>query len=206
MEQTFPEIKMSVQPTPPQPRSSESDQPISDYTKRVVVVMLLGICLLASYNLAMIVIGALFHDPKKCKILKVPRFLIIGSSIDLAMAVMAGATVWLTPGFRFVVTRIGTSINFSRVQSRWARTFFLLYPVVRFGVIIYGSVVVFGQFSAWDFHDSTSDTFCDLTPFVLAFVNLIADCTIFPISHCCTYLIYKRFHIVLQPPLIEIVE
>lgn len=61
----------------------------------------------------------------------------------------------------------------------------ILGSVLQFGVLIYGSIVVFGEYRTWDYTDQSSDKFCNYTPFMLAFVTLILSWVLQPFIVCC---------------------
>jgi len=60
---------------------------------------------------------------------------------------------------------------------------------VHFCVIIWGSIVVFGQYSQWDYVEKTSDHYCAYTPFMFAFVILILQWIFLPFILCCSIML-----------------
>lgn len=75
-----------------------------------------GFAIAASFSAAMIIIGALYLDPARCKLIGVPHFLIVGGSTYLALAVLA----LVLPYFRltsFCVLIYGSIVVFSKYAT-----------------------------------------------------------------------------------------
>jgi len=126
-----------------------------------------SICLLPVY-LSMFAVGIAYNDEESCK-LEAASFLAIGGGI-------ASATIILN-----LIAICTPCENDDKIMM-------CITPIstlAQFGIIIWGSVVVFGQYSTWNSDDIFSDDYCAQTPFMFAFVTLILDWILVSINFCC---------------------
>lgn len=175
-------------------------KPLRDHSRRVIIGAIFMLFLDAIYNVVMLVLGIVFHDESKCRLRQVTIYLIVGSSVDLSLAAACVVLIWIVPGFKFKSSKNAMIINFSQMKSRIVPIFLIIYPLVRLGLIIYGSVVIFLPFSTWDVKDTKSEYFCEPTPFLFAFVNLVFDSTNVGIIYFFVNLIYRRTVIIVLEP------
>ena len=60
--------------------------------------------------------------------------------------------------------------------------------LTQFSLLIWGSVVIFSEYSTWtyDSNDTQKNTYCNYTPYVMAFVYLILSWCLMPLLCFCT--------------------
>ena len=63
-----------------------------------------------------------------------------------------------------------------------------VFGLCQFGVLIWGSVVVFGNYKEWTDDDKSSDFYCAYTAYMCRFVILIMNRVAVPLSCCCEML------------------
>ena len=110
-------------------------------------IWILYIAVSLSVNLSLVVLGALYDDPEKCRVVEVPHFMMITGSIGLVLTLMSIVVLWE---------------NFSTATVTW-----FVYLHV-FPSIIYGIVVLHPE-PSWD---SSSPDLCDYSVCVFAFVSV----------------------------------
>jgi len=125
-------------------------------------VVSLAVCI------AMFAVGISYNSEEDCKG-KATTFLILGGGIVLAITVLRLIASW---------TPCECDDKIMDILSPFAN-------VVHFCVIIWGSVVVLGQYSQWEYEEKSSENYCAYTPFMFAFVILILNWICFPFILCC---------------------
>merc|ERR1711974_169746 len=119
-------------------------------------------------SIAMIAIGKYFESEDKVG--AAPSFLIVGGAVQLVGSA-AKLLAFLTP---------------CKCDDKLADAIGPLVDFAYFIVIIWGSVKVFGAYSEWTYEVEEADTFCPYTPFIFAFVTLVAYWVLLPLMCCCT--------------------
>ena len=96
-------------------------------------------------NLSLIILGALINDPEKCRVVKVPQFMMISGSIGLVLTLMSIAVLWQN-------------------ISGWT---VLLYQIlITVPSYIYASIAIKNLSS-----DKSSPDYCDSSVSVFAYVS-----------------------------------
>ena len=122
--------------------------------------------------LPMVIIG--YQNNGLCE-MDAPLYLLIGGGIGLVMTLMKIIAI-LTP---------------SDCDDKFVNGLMPVAIVFDFGVMIWGSIVVFGAYSSWsydekDINNNDDDlSYCPYTPFMLAFVILILEWVLKPCLACC---------------------
>ena len=91
-----------------------------------------------------------------------------------------GAADWLfTAGICLLVSSIilpclDTGMRAGGVSALLAMTLTVIWMIMEFSLLIWGSVVVFGAYQDWTYDvEKYGDNFCEYTPMMFAFVILI---------------------------------
>jgi len=122
--------------------------------------------------IAMLAVGISYNSEEDCKG-KATTFLILGGGIVCATTALKLIAFW---------TPCECDDKIMDIVSPIA-------DFVHFCVIIWGSIVVFGQYSQWDYVEKTSDHYCAYTPFMFAFVILILQWIFLPFILCCSIML-----------------
>jgi len=120
--------------------------------------------------IAMVAVGVSYNGEEDCKG-KATTFLILGGGIVCATTVLkliAFWTLWLCECDDKIMDILSPIANFAH-----------------FCVMIWGSVVVFGQYSQWTYEEKNSEFYCAYTPFMFAFVILVLKWSFFLFILCC---------------------
>merc|ERR1711971_1479632 len=120
----------------------------------------------------MFAVGMAYNDEESCK-LEAASFLAIGGGLVSAIALLGPALL----GLLAICTPSETHEKIMKLLTP-------ISSLAHFGLMIWGSVVVFGPYSTWTSEDKNSDGYCAQTPFMFAFVILILNWIIFPILVC----------------------
>ena len=102
-----------------------------------------------------------------------PLYLLIEGGIGLALTLLKIVSI-LTP---------------SDCDDKFSNCMMPVASLFGFGVMIWGSIVVFGAYSSWTDDEKDKDnkdfSYCPYTPFMLAFVILILEWVLKPFLACC---------------------
>ena len=112
-------------------------------------VWILYVAVSLSVNLSLVVLGALYDDPEKCRVVKVPHFMMINGTIGLVLALMSIVVLWE---------------HFSFATTTWFIYLHVL-PAHFYGMAVLGSKPEV----SWD---SSSNDFCDYSICMFAIVSV----------------------------------
>jgi hypothetical protein len=122
------------------------------------------------FDIAMVVIG--YQNNGLCEN-DAPLYLLIGGGLNFGMTLLKIVAV-LTP---------------SDCDDKFANGVTPFASLFSFGVMIWGSFVVFGAYSSWSYEEKDQDnkdlSYCPYTPFMFAFVILILEWVLKPFLACC---------------------
>jgi len=124
--------------------------------------------------IAMLAVGIQYNDEEECKG-KATTFLILGGGIVCATTVLKLIAI-LTP---------------CEYDDKIMDILSPIADFTHFCIIIWGSVVVFGQYGQWVYEESdkSSEHYCAYTPFMFAFVMLILQWIFLPFILCCSIML-----------------
>ena len=125
--------------------------------------------------------------------------LVISSCLHIPMMVI-GSTYpdcnfdvlsWLkvVGGFGFAVTILNIMLaNCCKDEMKVVGFVNVVILLTQFSLLIWGSVVIFSEYSTWtyDSNDTQKNTYCNYTPYVMAFVYLILSWCLMPLLCFCT--------------------
>ena len=120
----------------------------------------------------MVIIG--YRNNGLCE-MDAPLYLLIGGGVGLFMTIMKLIAI-LTP---------------SECDDKFVNGLMPVAIIFDFGVMIWGSIVVFGAYSSWSYDENDKDknedeySYCPYTPFMTAFVLLILEWVLKPCLALC---------------------
>ena len=131
-----------------------------DLVKKIVnAVRVAAVIVTSQIYLGLVFVGGHCILSDSCKLVQVPMFLMISAFANFCYQPWREAQFELlknpslTAKFRIRTSASNQGINFC--------------------LALCGSVVVFGQFSTWNYQDTSAETYCELTSFMLAFVLVV---------------------------------
>ena len=128
-------------------------------------------------SIAMIVIEAQNNTSESCSIEEILTVLKVMGGLLLFVAtlnIMQG----LCAGFC-------ASEKWFKICAMASLPIVVVTGLAQFAVQIWASVVVFGAYSTWEYHDKSSENFCEYGPFMCAFATLIIN-WLLVVIRCCT--------------------
>ena len=115
---------------------------------------------------AMIGVGASHMDPEDCK-LQALLYLKVAGGFGLAMDILE----------LIVQCCVGRDDD----EDSRGSVCGLVGVIAAFAIAIWGSVVIFGPYSEWNYEDKEDPKFCEFTPFMFSFVVLILGWILIPL-------------------------
>ena len=139
---------------------SASDSSAMEKGKKILyVVRVLAVAVMSQLYLALGLAGAHYIYEGRCQLIEIPVFLTIAAFINFTFQPWRAAKrALLQNPLMMADIAIRPSTNTLGVNL---------------SLVICGSIVVFGDYSTWDYHDTSARTYCEILPFVLAFAMVI---------------------------------
>ena len=126
----------------------------------------------------MLVTGAAFHDPIKCRLMQVTTYLMMQGSVGFLHTLIIGAAFMMPPYLKNSNLQLGAEL--------------ICHLLLLSQIGIYGLNVIVAESPKIDFRDPSSEKFCGYTPFLWVYTSFIVQSILLPITAGCARVIFKR--------------